>query len=68
MSDRRTVWIEVDIRAATEKAIMFMNLKDKEAWIPKSQVLDQDEPGELVAGLTIEIEISEEVAVEKDLV
>lgn len=47
----------------TEKAILVLNLKDKEVWIPKSQIEVDHETGDVV-----DIQIPEWLAIEKELI
>ena len=61
---RDTVWVNVEIKHTTPLAVLVSDSKT-EAWIPKSQVLDQDDA--LVKGNTVEIEISRELAEGKGL-
>lgn len=42
MSDN-TEWIDVSVTAETDKAVLLNNGKD-EAWIPRSQIVDEEEP------------------------
>lgn len=62
---KRTVWLEVDIQAATDNAILVI-YDDQKAWIPLSQIVDTTE--DIETHDHMEIEISEWLATEKGLV
>lgn len=49
-----TEWIDVTVIAETAKAVLLNNGKD-EAWIPRSQVVDEEEP--LVKGVATRVEL-----------
>lgn len=65
MRDKTTVWIEVDVRAVTDRGIMVYNGK-RTSWIPKSQIMDYED--DLEIGVGINIELPEWLAIEKELV
>lgn len=54
MSD--TEWIDVTVVAATEKAVLLTNGK-KESWIPKSQIVDEEDALERGVATKVEIPI-----------
>ena len=60
----RTTWLEGEIKIATDKAILFV-CDGREAWVPKSVILDHTD--ELEAGAEVEIELTELIAEEKGL-
>jgi hypothetical protein len=49
-----TEWIDVTVVAATDKAVLLTNGKD-EAWIPRSQIVDEEET--LAKGVATRVEI-----------
>jgi hypothetical protein len=49
-----TEWIDVTVIAATDKAVLLNNGKD-EAWIPRSQIVDEEEA--LAKGVATRVEI-----------
>jgi hypothetical protein len=49
-----TEWIDVTVIAATDKAVLLNNGKD-EAWIPRSQIVDEEE--ELRKGVATRVEV-----------
>jgi hypothetical protein len=65
MSKSNKIWLDVEIRHLTASAVLVHN-GDREAWIPLSQVLDHED--ELEVGAEIKIEISEWIALAKDLI
>jgi hypothetical protein len=54
MVDSNTEWIDVTVVAATDKAVLLTNGKD-EAWIPRSQIVDEEE--DLRKGVETRVEI-----------
>lgn len=49
-----TEWIDVTVIAATDKAVLLNNGKD-EAWIPRSQIVDEEET--LAKGVATRVEL-----------
>lgn len=49
-----TEWIDVTVIAATDKAVLLNNGKD-EAWIPRSQIVDEEET--LAKGVATRVEV-----------
>jgi hypothetical protein len=49
-----TEWIDVTVKAATDKAVLLYNGKD-EAWIPRSQIVDEEET--LAKGVATRVEL-----------
>lgn len=49
-----TEWIDVMVVAATEKAVLLTSGKE-EAWIPRSQIVDEEEP--LGVGVSTKVEL-----------
>lgn len=62
-----SVWVPVTLMIETELAWMVDGGRDKDVWIPKSQIQDYSET-EYEIGDDIEIEIPEWLAMEKDLI
>lgn len=60
-----TIWIDVDIKAITPAAILVFNGK-RDCWLPKSQIVDYED--EMQVGASIKIEITEWLAIAKELV
>ena len=61
------VWIAVIIKQETDLAILVDHGTEDNEWIPKSQVSDQSEDPYQV-GDSLEIEIPEWLALEKDMI
>ena len=61
------IWIAVTLKAETDKAWQVDAGLKKDKWIPKSQILDYSE-NEFKSGDSIEIEIPEWLAFEKELI
>ena len=61
------IWIAVTLKAETDKAWKVDAGLKKDQWIPKSQILDYSE-NEFKSGDSIEIEIPEWLAFEKELI
>lgn len=49
-----TEWIDVTVTAATDRAVLLNNGKD-EAWIPRSQIVDEEET--LAKGVATRVEL-----------
>lgn len=62
--DADTTWIDVEIKAATDLAVMVTNGK-KTAWVPRSQIIDSE--SDLEIGAHTKIEIATWLAEEKGL-
>lgn len=58
-----TVIIETDLVNETASAILVVNIKEDEVWLPKSQLLNFEDKND---GTCI-FEISEQLAVEREL-
>jgi hypothetical protein len=61
----RTVWLDVEIKATTSMALRVNN-GERDAWIPRSQIIDQED--DLEIGVETRIEVAEWLAEEKELV
>lgn len=61
------VWISVTIKHETPLALLVHHGVDPECWVPKSQILDYSEENYRI-GDTIEIEISEWLALAKGMI
>ena len=51
-----TEWIDVTVVAATGKAVLLTNGKDQ-AWIPKSQIIDQEDGDWCEPGVATKVEL-----------
>ena len=60
------IWISVTIKRETEKALFVEHGVGPDAWVPKSQILDYSDDYRI--GDTIEIELPEWLATEKDMI
>ncbi len=64
----KSAWVEVEVRIETDMAYMFYSaVAEGDVWIPKSMILDYSE-AEFEIGDTIEIDIPEWIAIDKELV
>ena len=54
MGAGNTEWIDVTVVAATNNAVLLTNGKD-EAWIPRSQIVDEED--DLEIGIAIRVEL-----------
>lgn len=59
-------WIAVTIKRETDKALLVEHGAGPDAWVPKSQILDYSDDYRI--GDTIEIELPEWLALEKDMI
>lgn len=62
---RRTVWVEVEVKAVTDLAVLVDNGK-REVWVPKSLIIDESD--DLLVGTDASIDIAESLAYEKELI
>ena len=62
-----SIWVSVVLKIETEKAWLVDAGIKKDTWVPKSQIIDYSE-NEFKIGDTIEIEIPEWLALEKELI
>ena len=60
------IWIAVQIKAETDRALLVDAGMQNDSWLPKSQILDYSDDYQI--GDNIEIEIAEWLAMEKDLI
>lgn len=63
----RTVWVTVTILVETDEAYLVDSGVGENAWVPKSQIEDYSEES-FESGDTIEVEIPEWLAIEKDMI
>lgn len=63
MKNHDIIEISLQKKHETEKAILVANLKNKDVWLPKSQIeIDSDSKG------IVEIQMPEWLAVDKELI
>lgn len=63
MKNHDIIEISCQKKHETEKAILVVNLKDKDVWLPKSQIeIDSDEKG------IVELQMPEWLALDKGLI
>lgn len=63
MKNHDIIEISCQKKHETEKAILVVNLKNKEVWLPKSQIeIDSDKAG------CVELQLPEWLAEEKELI
>lgn len=63
MKNHDIIEISCQKKYETEKAILVVNLKNKDVWLPKSQIeIDSEAKG------VVELQIPEWLAVEKELI
>lgn len=60
----RTEWVKVEVKVETVMAIGVENLKGETVWIPRSQIIDEDER----EGKFLTLELPMWLLTEKDLV
>jgi hypothetical protein len=62
---KNTTWIDVTVRATTDKAVLLWNGKN-EAWVPRSRLIDTEE--DLERGVATRVELDVAFAEDKGLV